>query len=177
MSSDLLLTTVSLGISVAASHRIGNLLGADQGLQAKRTTAIPYLLSLIVGALEFAIIMLVRNHYGRIFTTDGAVIRKVADVLPLMAVFQVLDLANGGAGGILRGAGRNHLSGACNFIAYYGIGLTTAWFLCFHQRLGLFGLWAGIISGSAVLLILQTFCIWCIRWDELGNKISRRYAD
>ncbi|EXJ86319.1 hypothetical protein A1O3_03270 [Capronia epimyces CBS 606.96] len=176
MSSDLLFTTVSLGISVAASHRIAGFLGADQSQLAKRAARTPYLLSLIIGAVEFAGIMLVRNDYGRLFTSDRSVIRRTAQVLPLMAGFQVLDLSNGGAGGILRGAGKNHLSGACNFLAYYGVGLTSAWFLCFQKGYGLFGLWAGIISGSGVLLILQSCCILSISWKRLGEAITTSHA-
>ncbi|KAK5454340.1 ethionine resistance protein [Exophiala xenobiotica] len=172
MSSDLLFTTVSLGISVATSHRVGGLLGAGKGQEARKAIATPYLLSFIIGAIEFFGIMLVRNHYGRIFTSDPAVIRKTAQVLPLMAGFQVLDLSNGGAGGILRGAGKNHLSGACNFLAYYGVGLTSAWFLCFRKDYGVFGLWAGIITGSGALLVLQSCCIASIRWKQLAKDIS-----
>ncbi|KIX02145.1 uncharacterized protein Z518_08084 [Rhinocladiella mackenziei CBS 650.93] len=172
MSSDLLFTTVSLGISVAASHRIGGLLGADQGSLAKKAVVTPFLLSLIIGSLEFIVIMLVRGYYGRLFTDEQSVIEKTAQVLPLMAGFQVLDLSNGGAGGILRGASKNHLSGLCNLIGYYGVGLTSAWFLCFQKRYGLFGLWAGIITGSGALLVLQSCCILSISWKELSREIS-----
>lgn len=177
MSSDLLFTTISLGIGVAASHRIGGLLGADQGSLAKKAVATPYLLSLIIGAVEFVGIMLVRRHFGRLFTDDQSVIEKTAQILPLMAGFQVLDLSNGGAGGILRGAAKNHLSGTCNVVAYYGVGLTSAWFFCFQKEYGLFGLWAGIITGSGALLLLQSTCIFCISWKKLGNEISRSHSD
>lgn len=173
MSSDLLFTTVSLGISVAASHRIGALLGAGKSREASRAMATPYLLSLVVGVFEFLAIILVRKSYGRLFTSDEAVIRKTAQVLPLMAGFQVLDLANGGAGGILRGAGKNHVSGACNLLAYYGVGLTTAWFLCFRKHYGVFGLWAGIITGSGALLGLQSFCVLSLPWKQLAKDVSR----
>ncbi|KIW85897.1 hypothetical protein Z517_01290 [Fonsecaea pedrosoi CBS 271.37] len=176
MSSDLLLTTVALGISVASSHRIAGFLGAGRSREARRAVATPYLLSFIIGAIEFVGIMLARKSYGRIFTDDEAVIKKTAQVLPLMAGFQVLDLSNGGASGILRGAGKTHLAGVCNFVAYYGVGLTTAWFLCFRKQYGVFGLWAGIISGSGALLVLQSLCILTIRWKQLARDVSRLHA-
>jgi multidrug resistance protein, MATE family len=176
MSSDLLFTTVSLGISVAASHRVGALLGAGKGHEVSRFIATPYLLSFIVGAIEFVGIMLARNVYSHIFTDDEAVIRKTAQVLPLMAGFQVLDLSNGGASGILRGAGKNHLSGFCNFLGYYGVGLPTAWFLCFRRQYGVFGLWLGIITGSGALLFLQTCFILSMRWKQLARDISRLHG-
>lgn len=176
MSSDLLFTTISLGISVAASHRIGGLLGANKGLHARRAAVTPFVLSVLLGAVEFLGIMLARNYYGRIFTDDSAVIQKTSQVLPLMAGFQVLDLSNGGAGGILRGAGKNHLSGLCNFLGYYGVGLTSAWFLCFRKDLGVYGLWAGIIAGSGALLVLQCAVILRIRWKHLASQVSGHHA-
>lgn len=175
MSSDLLFTTVSLGISVAASHRIGWLLGANLGSSARSAAAAPFLLAVFVGIVESGAIILARNHFGRLFTSDEAVIKKTAGILPLMAGFQFLDLANGAAGGILRGSSRNHLSGACNFLAYYGVGLSSSWIFYFHLGYGLYGLWAGIITGSGALLLLQSVCVWWTPWDELGQKISKQH--
>ncbi len=172
MALDLIFTTVSLGLGVAASHRIGNLLGSNNPAGAKYAARAPYLLSILVGATEFFGIVAIRHKLGYLFTNDPEVVEVTARVLPLMAGFQILDLANGGAGGILRGAGKNHLSGMCNFVAYYGVGLTTAWFLCFQQGLGLFGLWLGIITGSGALLVFQTWCVLLVRWEDEAHKAA-----
>ena len=173
MSSDLLFTTISLGVSVATSHRIGVLLGANRGHHARKSAMTPFMLAVILGALEFVGIMLARDVYGRIFTHDVMVVLKTAQVLPLMAGFQVLDLSNGGAGGVLRGAGKTHLSGLCNFLGYYGVGLPSAWFLCFRKGHGVHGLWAGIAIGSGALLVFQSCCILSIRWNRLASHVSK----
>jgi len=172
MASDLILTTIPLGLGVAISHRIGKLLGAGSGDGAKIAARAPYILSFAIGAIEFFIIMGVRNRYGYIFTDDKPVVAVTAKILPLMAVFQVLDIANGGAAGILRGAGKTHLAGVCNFVAYYGVGLTSGWYMCFQRGLGLYGLWAGIITGSSVNIALQTICVLFVRWRELAEIVS-----
>jgi MATE family multidrug resistance protein len=173
MASDLILTTVSLGLGVASSHRIGKYLGAGNGRYARLACLSPYLFSFLVGLLEFGVLFLSSNVYGNLFTTDTQVVEMTARILPLMAGFQVLDLANGGAGGILRGAGKNHLSGASNFLAYYGVGLTTAWVFCFKKGWGLIGLWAGIILGSACLLVLQTIFVSLVQWEYESEKIGK----
>lgn len=172
MSADLIFTTISLGIGVATSHRIGQLLGANQPSAAKRAAISPYLLSAVLGLIEFVLIYAFRSRFGYLFTGDVDVVIKTAQVIPLMAIFQILDLSNGGAGGILRGARKNHLSGMCNFFAYYGVGLTMAWFLCFRLGWGLVGLWAGIISGSGALLVLQTFCVLMVSWQKVALEAS-----
>jgi multidrug resistance protein, MATE family len=174
MTSDLIFTTVSLGLGVATSHRIGNLLGSGKFNSAKRACLAPYLLSLVIGLVEFIAIIALRHKYGYMFTSDRSVVAATAQILPLMAGFQILDLANGGAGGVLRGAGKNHLSGLCNLLAYYGVGLTTAWALCFWQKLGLWGLWMGIVTGSLALLSFQTFCIYLIKWNREAERIAQR---
>ncbi|KAF7563310.1 hypothetical protein G7046_g815 [Stylonectria norvegica] len=52
MSADLIFTTISLGIGVAASHRIGQLLGANKPMLARRAAITPYILSMGLGAVE-----------------------------------------------------------------------------------------------------------------------------
>ncbi|KAJ9133673.1 MATE efflux family protein [Pleurostoma richardsiae] len=172
MSADLIFTTMSLGLGVATSHRIGQLLGANKPLLARRAAFAPYLLALVLGIVEFVIILAFRSRFGYMFTSDDGVVATTARVLPLMAGFQVLDLSNGGAGGILRGTRRNHQSGACNFVAYYGVGLTTAWMWCFRMGWGLGGLWMGIITGSGALLLLQTACVLALPWEKAAREAS-----
>lgn len=171
MTSDLILTTVSLGLGVSTSHRIGSLLGTNRPIYAKLFSRVPHMLALTIGLLELIAIMASKNIYGYLFTSNIEVISLTAQVLPLMAGFQVLDLANGGAGGVLRGAGKNHLSGICNFVAYYGVGLTSAWYLGFRLEMGLVGLWGGIIIGSGVLLGLQVAFVGRINWENEARKI------
>ncbi len=144
----------------------------QQSLMILSASLTPYALSLIIGLVEFVSIMAARTVFGCLFTDDESVVAVTTKILPLMAGFQVLDLANGGAGGILRGAGKNHLAGICAFVAYSGVGLTSGWYLCFQTEFGVFGLWLGIITGSAALLVLQISCILLIPWDRLAGKIS-----
>ncbi|CAG9984571.1 unnamed protein product [Clonostachys byssicola] len=177
MSADLIFTTVSLGIGVAVSHQVGKALGAKEIQLARRAAMSSYLLAACLGILELALIMSFRNSFGYLFTSDPEVVETTAKVLPFMAVFQILDLTNGGAGGILRGVRMNHLSGMCNFMAYYGVGLTTAWALCFRLGWRLTGLWAGIITGSGALLVLQTGCVSSLSWTKLVNKASGEISD
>ncbi|RGP59872.1 mate efflux family subfamily [Fusarium longipes] len=172
MSVDLIFTTVSLGIGVASSHRIGYFFGRNEPQSARRAAFSPYLLSLLVGAIEFVAIMSTRHRFGYLFTSDPESVAMTAKVLPWMAMFQILDLSNGGAGGILRGAKKNHLSGVCNFVAYYGVGLTTAWVLCFRWQWGVVGLWAGIVCGSGGLIILQTCCVVTLPWKKIALDAS-----
>ena len=174
MTSDLIFATVPLGLSVASSHRIGKSLGAGLGRFARFQARIPYLLALILGTLEGILLLSLRNIYGRFFSPDPEVVNTTAKVLPLLAMFQCLDISNAGAAGILRGAGKTHLAGASNVAGYYAVGLPLAYLYCFKLGLGLFGLWAGLISGSAILLLLQSSFVFSIRWEREADAVVQR---
>lgn len=174
MASDLILYTIPLGISVASSHRIGNLLGAANIKGLKFALRMPYILSLIFGTVEFILVMLVRDSFGYLFSDDEPVVRLTAQVLPIIALFQVLDLSNNGACGILRGVGKVHLVFYSNIIGYYGVGMSTAWYFCFKMDMGLFGLWGGLVTGSAMLVVVQTVCILLIDFDKEAKIVSRQ---
>jgi multidrug resistance protein, MATE family len=82
------------------------------------------------------------------FNDDPDVIKLVADVMPMCAVFQFFDAISSVEGGILRGQGRQHLGGVANVIVYWVIALPTGLTLAFKAGWGLHGLWAGmVVSG------------------------------
>lgn len=174
MTSDMILYTIPLGISVASSHRIGNLLGAANIKGLRFALRMPYIISLIFGITEFILIMLVRKSFGYFFSDDEPVVRLTAHVLPIIALFQVLDLSNNGACGILRGAGKVHLVLYSNIVGYSCVGMSTAWYFCFKLGMGLFGLWTGLVTGSAALLVAQTVSILLIDFEKEAEIVSRQ---
>jgi multidrug resistance protein, MATE family len=70
-------------------------------------------------------------------------VRLVAQVMPLVASFQVADGLAGSCGGVLRGLGRQHLGAAFNIVAYYILALPLGISLAFRSGYGLQGLWIG----------------------------------
>lgn len=176
MTSDIILTTVGLGLGVAASHRIGYYLGAGEGQLARHAAGIPYIVSALIASVEAAVLLPARYVLGYIFTRDTAIVELTASLVPIVALYQFLDISNGGASGVLRGAGKNHLAGLSNCIGFYAVGLPCAYWLCFSLNLGLFGLWLGIATGSLALLTLQTGCIIMLRWDQLADQVAHSYA-
>jgi MATE family multidrug resistance protein len=159
--------TFKLGVGVASSHQIGKYLGVGNGHFAKLFCFVPYMLALTLGSVEMCAILAVRKYYGYLFTDDTQVNEVTASVLVLIAGFQFLELANGGAAGILRGV--------WNCLAYYGVGITMAWVLCYQRGLGLVGLWAGLILGSVSLLVLQTVSVSLVNWKLEIERIGNRF--
>jgi len=157
MTADQVLNTIPFGVGVAASTRVGNLLGARKARGAARAANTAAVLSMVLGGVVLAILMGTRSHFAKIFNNDERVVGLTAEVLPYVALFQIADGLNGSCGGSLRGMGRQHIGAAVNLISYYGGALPLGIWLAFHGW-GLSGLWLG----QCIALYLVGFLEWAI---------------
>ncbi|XP_073902784.1 multidrug and toxin extrusion protein 1-like isoform X2 [Castor canadensis] len=145
---------VPSGFSVAASVRVGNALGAGNIEQAKKSSAI-VLLATVLFAVFFCVLMLsCKDLVGYIFTTDRDIIALVAQVVPIYAVSHLFEGLACASGGILRGTGNQKVGAIFNAIGYYVIGLPIGIALMFATKLGVIGLWSGMV----ICIISQAVC-------------------
>lgn len=129
-------------MSVAASTRIANLIGATLANPAKKAATVAIMASVIIGTFNLLLLSVFRESIPRLFTPDEDVIRLVADLLPLCAMFQVFDAVAANCNGILRGLGRQEIGGYVGLFAYYVIGIPISFGLGFGAKWGLYGLWS-----------------------------------
>jgi multidrug resistance protein, MATE family len=108
-------------ISIAASTRLANLIGA--GLPGASKVCINVTLAMACGAgvLNMVLLTTLRNHIPKIFTNDPAVTDLIVKVIPLFAAFQLFDALVANCSGVLRGMGRQYIGGWVNMICYYGV--------------------------------------------------------
>lgn len=90
-SSPQILNTLPFGVGVAASARVGNLLGARSPNGARVSTQASVALSTIIGSIVLASLVLSRRQFGYLFSDEADVVALVADVLPYVAAFQIAD--------------------------------------------------------------------------------------
>ena len=128
-------------ISVAASTRIANLIGATLALPAKTAAKVAMVFAVGVGIFNLLLLSLLRNYIPRLFTPDEEVIDLVAKLLPLCAAFQLFDALACACNGILRGLGRQEVGGYVGLFAYYVVGVPISFGLGFGAKWGLYGLW------------------------------------
>ncbi|KAH7160834.1 tyrosyl-DNA phosphodiesterase-domain-containing protein [Dactylonectria macrodidyma] len=145
-------TTISYQIpfpmSIAASTRIANLIGAGLVDAAKTTGVVAFVAACIIGMFNLALYGGLRYYIPLLFTKDPEVIDLVATVIPIVAVMQVFDGLAAGAGGILRGIGKQAMGGPANLFAYYAISLPCSLVLAFGFDWRLKGLWVGVTFGT-----------------------------
>uniref|UniRef100_A0A2K6BWG1 Multidrug and toxin extrusion protein n=1 Tax=Macaca nemestrina TaxID=9545 RepID=A0A2K6BWG1_MACNE len=119
---------VPAGFSVAASVRVGNALGAGDMEQARKSSTVSLLITVLF-AVAFSVLLLsCKDLVGYIFTTDR--------------------------GGVLRGSGNQKVGAIVNTVGYYVVGLPIGITLMFATKLGVMGLWSGII----ICTVFQAVC-------------------
>ncbi|KAF9558331.1 MATE efflux family protein [Agrocybe pediades] len=177
MTTDQILNTLPFGIGVAASARVGNLIGARSAPRAKIAAHAAALLSVVVGSVVMIAMIASKDVYGLLFSDDTDVVRLVSKVMPLVASFQVADGLAGSCGGVLRGQGRQHLGAFFNIVAYYVLALPMGITLAFHPKthLGLQGLWIGQVVALFIVGIGEYCVVWLgTDWDKEIQKAIER---
>ncbi|XP_049494039.1 multidrug and toxin extrusion protein 2 [Panthera uncia] len=166
---------IPLGLSNAVCVRVGMALGAADTVQAKRWAKSGMLCtggtSLVVGIL----LSTLKNKLGRIFTNDEQVIALVNKVLPIYTVFQLFEAICCVYSGVLRGSGKQAFGAVVNTVMYYVIGLPLGIVLTFVVRMGIMGLWLGMLACG--LLGAAAFAVYTTRMDwKLAAEEAQKHA-
>lgn len=143
---------IPLGISAAASTRVGNLIGADASWSRAGWTAVG--LGACVMVLTATTYTLFPEPILRLYTDDAAVLMVGVGLLPLLATFQVFDGIQVVSFGVLRGAGDVRLPALANVLGYWVLGLPIGCWLAFREGWGARGIWLGLTIGLAVVAVL-----------------------
>ena len=131
-------------LSIAAGTRVANLIGATLSDAAQMAAKVSAVAALAVGLFNVLLLSLLRGYLPHLFTQDPEVIRLVAGVLPLCAVFQLFDAAAASTNGILRGLGRQKVGGLVQIFCYYAVAMPISMGTVFGLNWGLYGLWSGL---------------------------------
>ncbi|KAK3809517.1 MAG: mate-domain-containing protein [Benniella sp.] len=172
-----LLYTVPFGISIAASNRVGNLIGLGDALSAKVASRVSIALAIIFGLINSTVLIIFKDSWGRLFIDDVDVVKTVALILPLVSLYQVGDGLAGVGGGVLRGVGLQHLGAYLNLIAYYLVAFPLGYVLTFRMHWGLEGLWIALcialwmVGLGELVVILRTNWVRAVSDCEERNSL------
>ncbi|KAF2268750.1 MATE efflux family protein [Lojkania enalia] len=161
-------------MSVAASTRVANLIGATLAVPAKTAAKVAFVFAVFIGCLNMLLLSTLRNYIPRLFTPDPEVITEVANLLPLCAAFQLFDALACNCNGVLRGLGRQEIGGYVGLFAYYVVGLPISFGTGFGAKWGLYGLWAGPAIGLATVALIEGLFIWKTSWERAVEDAHRR---
>ncbi|KAI9829866.1 MAG: hypothetical protein M1819_005964 [Sarea resinae] len=161
-------------VSVAASTRIANLIGATLSDAAKTASKVGTVAAFIVGVCNVILLSTLRHDIPRLFTSDPDVLARVAEVLPLCAAFQLFDALAANCNGILRGLGRQIVGGWVNLFCYYAVAMPISFGTAFGLRWELYGLWAGPALALGLVSLIEGIYITQINWEKSVDAAQKR---
>ncbi|KAM4047044.1 multidrug and toxin extrusion protein 2-like isoform 3-T3 [Anomaloglossus baeobatrachus] len=165
---------VSVGFSVAASVRIGNALGAGDVEQAKTSCKVSLLCIVFFAVLTSSLMVGLKDVIAYVFTSDREIVVLVSHLMLIFAPFHLCDAIAGTCGGILRGSGKQKIGAITNAVGFYLLGLPIGISLMFAVKLGVIGLWSGLIF--PVFLQASFFVVYVLRmnWDKACQEAQVR---
>ncbi len=149
---------VGLGVSIAATIRVGNYLGKRDldGIKRAGYSALG-IITIIMGFFGL-MFFLFRDFLPTLYINDVEVIEIAASLIVVASFFQVVDGLQVVAVGILRGLTDVNITMVIAFFAFWVVGLPVAYLLGFTYGFGVVGVWISLVVGltlAAILFILR----------------------
>jgi MATE family multidrug resistance protein len=167
---------IPYGLSQAATVRVGYYNGAGDTRSARRAGFAAILLAIVWMVMTGAAMVLIPHQLIGLYidvndpANQGALAVAMM-IIPIGALFQVVDGMQSAAIGALRGLKDTHFPMVICFIGYWAIGFGSSFFLTFPLDLGARGIWLGIFVGLAASGILLT-----LRFQALSHRLTRGAA-
>ncbi|KAI9025962.1 mate-domain-containing protein [Phycomyces nitens] len=168
------LYTLPFGVGIASANRVGNLLGAQRPQQARIAAHTAIYAAVAVAGFNSLLLLVFRQTWAYMFTSDPDVVSSVAKLLPWVALFVFADNIAGIADGVLNGQGRQHVGAWCNLVAYYVCALPVGFYLCFSWGWGLSGIWAGLVGALIASCLVTVVFVWTTNWNAEALKAECR---
>jgi len=149
---------VPMGISLAATVRVGHAVGGHDPAGARRAGFAAIGLGLGFMASMTLLVALTRHHIPQLFLGDSVTAaetaRLTASLLVIGASFFMADGLQVVANGALRGRNDTRIPLLFAAVGFWAIGFPCSYLLGFPLGLGPFGVWIGLAIGLAVYAAL-----------------------
>jgi len=168
---------VGMGLSVAATIRVGNQKGLQNFKELRRVAFSVFLLTLFIEVIFAGIFVAFHNVFPDLFVNYNNVadlsntmeVVKTASVLLLIAaVFQISDGIQVVVLGALRGLQDVKIPTILIFIAYWVVGFPISYYLGLHTDYKSSGIWLGLLAGLTVSSILLF-----VRFNYITKKLIK----
>jgi MATE family multidrug resistance protein len=156
---------VHLGLSNAATVRVGRADGARDARALRDAAAAAIVLSLAFGAAMVVLFLSAPEFLVALFLDDSdpgtaAIVAFGARLLAVAALFQMFDAMQVMALGLLRGVQDTRAPMWLASISYWLVGIPASYVLAFPLGFGGVGLWFGLVVGLALAAILLMARFW-----------------
>ncbi|CAN6286096.1 unnamed protein product [Urochloa humidicola] len=182
LNLDYLLFAAMLALSVTASVRVSNHLGAGDAGAARRAARVSLAAGAAAGAAGGLLMLAARRPWARLYTPRSPEVRgAAARAMQVMALLELINFPLNVCGGIVRATARPLLGIYAVVAGFYllalPLGVALAFFSTFNTNsLGLQGLLAGFVVGAAASLAVLVAVIVRMDWEAEAQKAKKRAA-
>ena len=155
---------IHLGLANVATVRAGQARGRGAAAFLERDARTALALSVVAVAITVALFVLIPERLMALFLSAqdpdrDAIVAIGVSLLMVAAVFQLVDALQVVTLGLLRGLQDTRAPMLIAALAYWGLGLPSAWGLGIAAGFGPVGIWAGLCIGlgAAAVLLLRRF--------------------
>ncbi|RCV42037.1 hypothetical protein SETIT_9G183000v2 [Setaria italica] len=168
---------ISVGFNAAASVRVSNELGAGNPKSAYFSVWVVTAVSTLITIILSIVILCLRNYVSYLFTEGEVVSNAVADLCPLLAITIILNGIQPVLSGVAVGCGWQQFVAYVNIGCYYVVGVPLGALLGFVFKLGVKGIWGGMIGGTvmqtAILLWVTLRTDWSKEVEEAQKRLNK----
>uniref|UniRef100_A0A0D9VVU2 Protein DETOXIFICATION n=1 Tax=Leersia perrieri TaxID=77586 RepID=A0A0D9VVU2_9ORYZ len=168
---------ISVGFNAAASVRVSNELGAGNPKAAYFSVWVVTGSCTIVSTILAVVILCLRNYISYLFTEGEVVSNAVADLCPLLAITLILNGIQPVLSGVAVGCGWQQFVAYVNIGCYYIVGVPLGVLLGFVLKLGVKGIWGGMLGGTcmqtAILLWVTLRTDWNNEVEEAQKRLNK----
>jgi MATE family multidrug resistance protein len=126
------------------------------------------ILCILITAVTAAVFVNFPEMIVALYSDDQEVRSLAVQLLYMAAVFQLSDGMQVGALGALRGLKDTRVPFVTNVVAYWFIGLPTAYLVGVYFKFGPVGMWVGLIVGLSIAAVLHSW-----RFRTLTRRLLR----
>ncbi|NRS89540.1 MATE family multidrug resistance protein [Flavobacterium sp. 7E] len=165
----------AMGLSVAATIRVGNQKGLGDYKQLRVVAISVFLVAILLETLFALIFILFHKQLPALFidmnnvkdlAANTEVVAIAAQLLVVAAVFQISDGIQVVFLGALRGLQDVKIPMYITFIAYWVVGFPTSIYLGIYTTLGATGIWIGLLAGLTTAAVFLY-----IRFNKLTKRL------
>ncbi|XP_050234464.1 protein DETOXIFICATION 54 isoform X1 [Mercurialis annua] len=168
--------TVPMALAACVSARVGNELGAGKPYKAKLAAMVALGCAFIIGIINVAWTVILRERWAGLFIKDDLVKGLVASILPIIGFCELGNCPQTTGCGILRGTARPAIGAHINLGSFYFVGTPVAVGLAFGLNVGFAGLWFGLLAAQ-VACALSILYVVLVRTDwEYEALKSRKFS-
>ncbi|XP_042468170.1 protein DETOXIFICATION 48-like [Zingiber officinale] len=175
-SMGILIQTTSLvyvfpsALSFGVSTRVGNVLGANRPTKARAAAAAALAAALALGLAATAFTASMRHQWGRLFTRDAEILHLTSLALPIAGLCELGNCPQTAGCGVLRGSARPATGANINLGSFYFVGMPVAILLSFVGKMGLPGLWLGLLAAQAACATLMACAVARTDWAAEAER-------